>query len=84
MVSQIHGCAICMKTCPAQKYGLPAVLSHYDRTGKVLGKGTDELEGYCWPDGRRYGPGEKPRSAVSKEMLEPDGRLALPLVPWPN
>jgi epoxyqueuosine reductase len=84
MVSQIHGCAICMKTCPVQKYGLPAVLSHYDRTGKVLGKGTDELEGYYWPDGRRYGPGEKPRSAVSKEMLEPDGRPVLPLVPWPN
>lgn len=84
MVSQVNGCAVCMKTCPVQKYGLPTVLSHYEKTGEVLGKGTDELEGYGWPDGRRYGPGEKPRSAVSKELLEPDGRKLLPTVPWPD
>lgn len=84
MVSQVHGCAVCMKTCPVQKYGLPAVLNHYIETGEVLGKGSDELEGYNWPDGRRYGPGMKPRSAVSSEMLEPDGRKLLPAIPWPD
>src|SRR5262249_311851 len=78
MVGQFNGCAICMKTCPVQKYGLPGVLEHYARTGQVLGKGTDELEGYHWPDGRRYGPGEKPRSAVNTAVLEPNGRKLIP------
>lgn len=84
MVSQVHGCAVCMKTCPVQKYGLPTVLDHYIATGEVLGKGSDELEGYKWLDGRRYGPGQKPRSAVTSEMLEPDGRKLLPAIPWPD
>ncbi len=84
MVSQVHGCAVCMKTCPVQKYGLPAVLEHYTKTGEILGKGSEELEGYRWPDGRRYGPGEKPRSAVGKDMLEPDGRKLVATIPWPD
>jgi len=84
MVSQVHGCAICMKTCPVQKYGLPDVLNHYAETGKILGKGSDELEGYGWPDGRWYGPGDKPRSAITTEMLEPDGLKLIPAVPWPD
>jgi ferredoxin len=72
MVAQVDGCAICMKVCPVQRYGLPAVIDHYTSTGKILGAGTDELEGYTWPvDGRYYGPGEKPKSAVSDEMLKP-------------
>jgi epoxyqueuosine reductase len=84
MVAQVHGCAICMKVCPVQKYGLPAVLEHYSETREILGKGSDELEGYDWPDGRRYGPGTKPRSAVSQEMLEPDGVRLAAKVPWPD
>ncbi len=72
MVAQVSGCAICMKVCPVQRYGLPTVIDHYRETGKILGTGTDELEGYIWPiDGRYYGPGKKPRSAVSSEMLRP-------------
>lgn len=84
MVAQVHGCAICMKVCPVQKYGLPAVLEHYAATHQILGKGSDELEGYGWPDGRRYGPGSKPRSAVSQEMLEPDGVKLVAKIPWPD
>jgi ferredoxin len=84
MVAQVHGCAICMKVCPVQKYGLPAVLEHYTETHEILGKGTDALEGYDWPDGRRYGPNAKPRSAVTEEMLEPDGVKLVPKIPWPD
>ena len=61
-----------MKVCPVQRYGLPAVIDHYQETGQILGSRTDELEGFIWPvDGRFYGPGEKPKSAVSPEMLHP-------------
>jgi hypothetical protein len=84
MVAQVHGCAVCKKVCPVQKYGLPAVLDHYEKTHEILGKGTDELEGYDWPDGQRYGPDAKPRSAVSPEMLEPDGVKLAPKIPWPD
>jgi hypothetical protein len=53
-----------MKVCPIQRYGLPRVLEHYRETGEILGKGSDELEGYQWPlDGVHYGPGERPRLA---------------------
>lgn len=84
MVSQVHGCAVCMKVCPVQKYGLPAVLGHYADTGEILGKSSDELEGYEWPDGRWYGSGKKPRSAIGKDMLEPDGIKLTAAVPWPD
>lgn len=84
IVAQVHGCAICMKVCPVQKYGLPAVLEHYSKTGEILGKGTDDLEGYDWPDGHRYPPGSKPRSAVSSRMLEPEGAKLVAKVPWPD
>jgi epoxyqueuosine reductase len=70
MVAQAHGCAVCMKVCPVQKFGLPAVVDHFERTGEILGKGTDALEGYVWPlDGRYYGPGEKP----GRQELKPEG-----------
>jgi epoxyqueuosine reductase len=72
MIGQVWGCAICMKVCPVQRYGLPAVIEHYTQTGDVLGKGTDELEGYSWPfDGKFYGAGEKPKDATSAEILRP-------------
>ncbi len=61
VMGQAYGCAICMKVCPVQRYGLAAVTEEFERTGRILGKGTDELEGYVWPiDGRRYGSREKP------------------------
>lgn len=74
MVALAYGCAICMKVCPVQRYGLPLVIEEFTKTGKVLGVHTEELEGYVWPvDGRYYGPDEKPKSAVSQEMLHPRG-----------
>ena len=68
VVVKVSGCAVCMKVCPVQRYGLDAILEHRERTGEILGVGTDELEGYDWPvDGRHYGPGETPR--VGPEIL---------------
>jgi epoxyqueuosine reductase len=67
-----EGCSICMKVCPVQRYGLDAVLEEYERTGEIIGKDTDELEGYDWPlDGKHYGPGESPR--VPNEVVVPPG-----------
>ncbi len=60
-----------MKVCPVQRYGLDAVIARYTATGEILGKGSDELEGYGWIDGRHYGPGEKPR--MTRELLAPGG-----------
>ncbi len=69
VVAQAAGCAICMKVCPVQRYGLDAILDHRGKTGEILGVGTDELEGYDWPlDDRHYGPGETPR--VSDEIMQ--------------
>lgn len=69
---QTHGCAVCMKVCPVQRYGLEAIQEHFEETGEILGKGTDELEGFAWPlDGRYYGPGRKPR--VTAELIKPAG-----------
>lgn len=87
MMMQSSGCSLCMKVCPIQRYGLPAVLRHYDSTGEILGKGTDDLEGYDWPlDGQHYGPGATPR--VPEEVINPPGldfgRAAPPTRPSPN
>lgn len=71
VLAHAHGCAVCMKVCPVQRYGLAEVTKHYLETGAILGKGTDELEGYHWVDGRYYGPGQKPR--INKELLTPMG-----------
>ena len=71
VVIQAGGCAICMKVCPVQRYGLDAVKDHFLESGEILGKGSDELEGYGWIDGRRYGPGEKPR--ITRELVSPPG-----------
>jgi len=71
-MAQTNGCAVCMKVCPVQRYGLEAVHEHWERTGTVLGVGTDELEGYEWPlDGRFYGAGDKPR--VTDDLIRPEG-----------
>jgi ferredoxin len=72
VVAQAEGCAICMKVCPVQRYGLDAILEHREQTGEILGLGSDELEGYDWPlDGLHYGPGETPR--VGEELLRNPG-----------
>jgi len=71
VVAQAHGCAICMKVCPVQRYGLTAVLEEFSRSGRVLGKNTDKLEGYDWLDGRHYGPGVRPK--LDQSFLNPPG-----------
>lgn len=68
VVSQVFGCAICMKVCPVQKHGLVPVLEEYQRSGRVLGKGTDDLEGFDWIDGMHYGPGARPK--LEKEFFD--------------
>jgi epoxyqueuosine reductase len=59
VVASAHGCGICLKVCPIQRYGLKAVHEEFVRTGKVLGKDSDELEGYSW-EGQYYGPAKRP------------------------
>ncbi len=62
VMGKAAGCSVCMKVCPVQRYGLAEVLEEYDRTGKIKGKDTDDLEGFDWPlDGEHYGPGDRPR-----------------------
>ena len=71
VVSQVHGCSVCMKVCPIQRYGLDEVIRHRASTGEILGVGSDELEGYAWPlDGRRYGPGQRPKLEADFFELE--------------
>ena len=56
-----EGCAVCMKVCPVQRYGMKPVMEHYVETGEVLGKGTDNLEGYELRDKGYFGPGKLPK-----------------------
>jgi ferredoxin len=60
VVAIAHHCAVCMKVCPIQRYGLKAVVEEFEATGEILGKGTDELEGYVF-EGRTYAAGERPK-----------------------
>jgi epoxyqueuosine reductase len=70
---QLHGCAICMKVCPVQRYGIDAINEHFEQTGEILGKGSDDLEGYAWPmDGKFYGAGKLPARNIS-ELINPPG-----------
>ena len=55
------GCSICMKVCPAQKFGMKPVMDHYVETGEILGKGTDDLEGFDLKGKGHFGPGQKPQ-----------------------
>ena len=67
------GCGICMKVCPIQKYGMRPVMEHYVETGEILGKGTDNLEGYTLPDKGYLGPGRL--SVFDKKFFDmPHGR----------
>lgn len=71
-VAQAHGCGVCMKVCPIQRYGLLAVLDEYKKTKRILGRDTDDLEGYYWPlDDHHYAPGERPR--IRPEFFNPPG-----------
>lgn len=85
LVGQAAGCSVCMKVCPVQRFGLAAVLDEYQESGKILGKDTDDLEGYDWPlDGKHYPPGRTPR--VPDHILSPPGfsydpDRMLPIVP---
>ena len=61
VMARYEGCAVCMKVCPVQRYGMKPVMEHYVETGEVLGKGTDNLEGYALRDKGYFGPGELPQ-----------------------
>ena len=63
-----------MKVCPIQRYGMEPVMKHYVETGEVLGKNTDNLEGFTFEDrGGYFGPGELPK--FDTEFFEiPKGR----------
>jgi ferredoxin len=54
------GCGICVKVCPIQRYGMKPVMEHYVETGDVLGKGTDNLEGYSFRNNDYFGAGKLP------------------------
>ncbi|MEE8046879.1 MAG: reductive dehalogenase domain-containing protein, partial [Dehalococcoidia bacterium] len=60
VMAKYEGCGVCMKVCPIQKYGMKPVMEHYVSTGEILGKGTEELEGYDIRDKGHFGPGELP------------------------
>jgi len=73
VMARYLGCGICMKVCPIQKYGMPAVMEHYVETGEVLGKGSDNLEGYTLHDKGYFGPGQLP--IFNREFFKmPQGR----------
>ena len=61
VMARYEGCAVCMKVCPVQRFGMKPVMEHYVETGEVLGKGTDNLEGYEIRDKGYFGPGELPQ-----------------------
>ena len=73
VMARYLGCGICMKVCPIQKYGMQPVMEHYVATGEVLGKGTDNLEGYELPGKGYFGPGQLP--VFNREFFKmPQGR----------
>ena len=60
VMTRYSGCGVCIKVCPIQKYGMKPVMDHYIETGEVLGKGTENLEGYSLPDKGYFKPGRLP------------------------
>ena len=61
VMTRYSGCGVCMKVCPVQRYGLPEVMKHYVETGRVIGKNSDNLEGYSLPDKGYFPPGRLPK-----------------------
>ena len=74
VMAKYEGCGVCMKVCPVQRYGMEPVMKHYIDTGEILGKNTDNLEGFTFEDrGGYFGPGELPK--FSNAFFEiPKGR----------
>ncbi len=73
VMARYDGCAVCMKTCPVQRFGMKPVMEHYVETGEVLGKRTDLLEGYTFEDKGYFGPDELPQ--FDRQFFEiPHGR----------
>jgi len=68
VMATYEGCGVCMLVCPVQRYGMPSVMEHYVETGEVLGKGTDNLEGFEIRGKGYFGPGELP--TFSREFFE--------------
>jgi ferredoxin len=60
VMARYEGCAVCMKTCPIQRFGMKEVMEYYVATGEVLGKGTHLLEGYTIEEKGYFGPGDLP------------------------
>lgn len=60
LMSKLDGCGVCIKVCPVQKYGMKPVMEHYVETGEVLGKGSEELEGYPIPRVGYFAAGKLP------------------------
>ena len=72
VMTRYAACGVCMKVCPIQRYGLKPVMDHYASTGQILGKGTDNLEGYEMGQMGYFGPGELPK--FDNEFFEnPEG-----------
>ncbi len=73
VMSRYEGCAICIKVCPIQRYGMNSVMEHYVETGEILGKGTENLEGYDFKEKGYFPPGKLPR--FNREFFDiPHGR----------
>ena len=68
VMARYEGCAVCMKVCPVQRYGLKPVMEHYTETGEVLGKGTENLEGFSLRDHGYFSPGKLPK--FNREFFE--------------
>jgi epoxyqueuosine reductase len=85
MLMRYATCNVCTKVCPVQKYGLAAVVQHYEASrGEVLGKGTEELEGYSLPDRGYQGVGTLPRFDKDEARIRYDllDRLPPDIEPW--
>ena len=73
VMAKYEGCAVCMKVCPIQRYGMKPVMEHYVSTGEVLGKDTENLEGYSLRGKGHFGPGKLPH--FNRDFFEiPKGR----------
>lgn len=85
MLMRYATCNICTKVCPVQKYGLRAVTDHFVATGgEILGKGSEELEGYTLPDHGYQGVGMLPRFTADEARIRYDllDRLPSDIEPW--